>query len=178
MRFNIIKYISLLLISTTVSANSGDLNSSTSSSTMSTSNIYDNSRSQTNYIESKEIGNLHKLVRYNDLAAVIQLSSMDNISTMVNIKGGFGKTALLFSRTAEMDEALLSLGADPAITNSFGNTHLLHLVQLNDLTRVEILLQYGADPAVTNKFGNTPLREAEWRNNSKMIYLLKHYINK
>ncbi|XP_014679107.1 PREDICTED: putative ankyrin repeat protein RF_0381 [Priapulus caudatus] len=69
---------------------------------------------------------------------------------------------LLMMAVSRGDEAmvrmLLSHGADPNVTNSYGDTSLHHAACFGWLDIVRLLLEAGADPNVTTtKSGETPL---------------------
>ena len=68
--------------------------------------------------------------------------------------------ALNYNRT-EMAKLLLEHGANPNVTDKYGNTALWHAVPLGDASLVRLLLAKGADPSVVMPGdGSTALAEA------------------
>ena len=127
---------------------------------------------------------LHKLIyrTTGDSAPLIKL--MRQHKAKLNIKDKGGNTPLLLagfdSSGAETLQALLSAGANPTLTDNYGNT-LLHHAAVNPKSgvtkRIEILLTVTPDPKQRNDEGKTALDLARQRHNNEAIVLLES-INK
>ena len=55
---------------------------------------------------------------------------------------------------------LLVAGADPNISDNFGNTPLHKAADKHNADLTRLLLAFGADPNISDNFGNTPLHRA------------------
>ncbi len=118
------------------------------------------------------LSRLHHLVEENALQQLNQHADTPSLSRLVNGRGMFGRTALYLAKSPEMARWLLEHGADPAITNDFGDPVLLVVVQQGLADIAKQLLQFGADPHQSNAFGNTPLREAQWKRDQRIYHLM------
>jgi hypothetical protein len=73
---------------------------------------------------------------------------------------------------------LLKHGASPNVQDEDGNTALhTNSLETGNPKITEILLQYGADPTITNNEGQTALDIAIENKNSKLINLIKRYLD-
>jgi|SaaInlV_120m_DNA_4_1040238.scaffolds.fasta_scaffold00116_27 ankyrin repeat protein len=121
---------------------------------------------------SLTLNQLQQLVITGDMHTLEPLSNDPSLPKLINRRGMFGRTTLYLATSPEILEWLLRQGADPSITNDFGDPILLLMTQLNQQEKVGLLLRFGADPKQPNAFGNTALREAHWRRNHDLLKLL------
>ncbi len=120
-----------------------------------------------------QLGEFHHMITQGDWQQLSLLSDHNQLKTLINKRGMFGRTALHLTESTHILRWLLEQGADPAAINDFGDPVLLHHVQQKRDDLVEILLEFGADPRQANAFGNTPLRESMWQKEKALYRLLK-----
>jgi len=99
-----------------------------------------------------------------------------------NIQDKYGKTALYYYASLEVDKdmvkLLLELGADPNIQNEEGRTALHHASLMGHKEIVALLLDKGADPNIQNEHGGTALRYASANGHKDIVQMLKKAIGK
>ncbi len=122
-----------------------------------------------------QLNQLHHLVWSNNIAELQQLSQSQLLAPLINQLGQSGQGAIHLVRSPAMLQLLLDLGANPSLSNHFGDTALLLMVQRNRYSMVKMLLNAGADPQQANSFGETPLSEADWRKHQPIHQLLQHH---
>ena len=123
---------------------------------------------------------LHKLIyrKTGDSTPIIKL--MLQHKAKLNIKDKEGNTPLLLaafdSSGTEILQAFLSAGADPTLTDNYGNT-LLHKAVVNHkpgvAKRIEIVLKVTPNPAQSNGDGRTALDLARRRQDDDAMKLLE-----
>lgn len=121
------------------------------------------------------LNQLHHLVWNNNITGLQQLNQSQLLAPLINQLSQSGQGAIHLVRSPAMLQLLLDLGANPLLSNHFGDSALLLMVQRNHYTMVKILLDAGADPDQVNSFGETPLSEAIWRKNQSIHQLLQHH---
>lgn len=75
----------------------------------------------------------------------------------VNITDRVGNNALSFVRGPQILDTLVLHGIDLNTQNKWGQTPLMHLINIGDIILIEKLLSYGADPNIADNNGRTPL---------------------
>ena len=99
-------------------------------------------------------------------AAVICVVILLIVSVVYKINEGVWTPlhTVALENSSRMAKVLLSLGADPNLKDSVGNTPLRYAVRKNFSEMVEVLLNHGADVNAKNNSGDTPLHDSAWEN--------------